>query len=106
MIDEQSSASEHDYASDRSAIGDGTRRREPRSGITFDVTLEVPWNAPEASVQLHSDGVFDLEKTVSDVLGLYGRRPDAAVVRVMQSRDARSVHALIPDLAGPGKGIP
>ena len=42
-----------------------------RSGITFDVTLEVPWNAPEAYV---------------------------AVIRVMQGRDARSVRALIPDL--------
>ena len=57
-----------------------------RSGITFDVTLEVPWNAPEAYVQ-----------TISDVLGLCDRRPDAAVVRVMQGRDARSVRALIPD---------
>ena len=73
-----------------------TRRRKARSGITFGVTLEVPWNAPEAYVQLHSDGVFDLD-TVPDVLGLCGRRPDAAVVRVLQGRDARSVRALIPD---------
>ena len=41
--------------------------------------------------------VFDLEKTVPDVLGYCGRRPDAAVVRVMQGRDAHSVRALIPD---------
>ena len=68
-----------------------------RSGITFDVTLEVPWNAPEDYVQLHSEGVFKLEKTVPDVLGLCGRRPDAAVVRGMQGRDVRSVRALIPD---------
>ena len=70
---------------------------EARSGVTFVVTLEVPWNAPEAYVQLHSDGVFDLEKTVPDVLDLCGQRPDAAVVRVLQGSDARSVRALIPD---------
>ena len=68
-----------------------------RSGITFDVTLDVPWNAPEAYVQLHSEGLFEFEKLVPDVLGLCGRRPDAAVVRVMQGRDARRVRALIPD---------
>ena len=67
-----------------------------RSGITFDVTLEVPWNAPDAYVQLDSVGVVDLD-TVPDVLGLTGRRPEVAVVRVLQGRDERSVHALIQD---------
>ena len=38
----------------------GDTPAEARSGITFGVTLEVPWNALEACVQLHSDGVFDL----------------------------------------------
>ena len=69
----------------------------PESGVTFDVKLDVPWNAPEAYVELHSEGVFDLERTIPDVLGLCDRRPDAAVVRVMQGRDSRSVCALIPD---------
>ena len=78
---------------------------EARSGVTFDVTLEVPWNAPEAYVQLNSDGVFDLEKTVPDVLALCGRRPDAAVVRVLQGGDARSVRALIPDLRALERGF-
>ena len=55
---------------------------------------DVPWNAPP--VHLHSDGVMDLD-TVPDVLGVTGRRPEAAVVRVLQGRDERSVHALIPD---------
>ena len=69
-----------------------------RPGITFDVTLDVPWNAPEAIVHLHSDGVVELDlDTVPDVLGLTGRRPEAAVIRVLQGRDERSVHALIPD---------
>ena len=66
------------------------------SGITFGLTLVVPWNAPEAFVHLHSDGVVDRD-TVPDILGLTGRRPEAAVVRVLQERDARSVHTLIPD---------
>ena len=66
-------------------------------GARSGITLEVPWNAPEAYVQLHSEGVFELEKTVPDVLGLCGWRPDAAVFRVMQGCDARSVRALIPD---------
>ena len=52
---------------------DGDAPAEARSGITFSVTLEVPWNAPEAYVQLDSDGVVDLD-TVPDVLGLVGRR--------------------------------
>ena len=42
-----------------------------RSGITFGVTLEVPWNTPEAYMHLHTDGVVDLD-TVPDVLGLAG----------------------------------
>ena len=71
----------------------GDTPAEARSGITFGVTLDVPWNAPEVYVQLHSDGVFDLDT----ILGLCGRRPDATVVRVLQGRDARSVRALIPD---------
>ena len=69
---------------------------EVRAGIAFGVTLEVPWNALAAYVQLHSDGMFDLD-TVPDVLGLCGRRPDVTVVCVLQGRDARSVRALIPD---------
>ena len=40
--------------------------------------------------------VVDLD-TVPDVLGLACRRPEVAVVRVLQGRDARSVRALIPD---------
>ena len=62
-----------------------------RSDVTFDVTLDIPWNAPEAHIQLHSAGVFDLEKSIQDVFGLCDRRPDAAVVHVTQGRDDRSV---------------
>ena len=44
----------------------GDAPAEARPGITFGVTLEVPWNTPEAHVELHSDGVVDLD-TVPDV---------------------------------------
>ena len=55
-----------------------------RSVVDFNVELQVPWNAPEAYVNLDSDGVYEL-KTVPDVLGLHARRPEAAVVKVTQA---------------------
>ena len=70
-----------------------------RAGITFGVELVVPWDAPEAVVDLHPDGVMDLE-TVPDVIGLTGRRLGAAVCRILQGRDVRSVCALVPDSRG------
>ena len=58
---------------------DGDAAAGSRPGIMFDVTLDVPWNAPEAVVHLHSDGVVELDlDTVPDVLGFTGRRPEAA----------------------------
>ena len=77
-------------ATDSAAVAGG------RAGITFGVELVVPWDALEAVVDLHSDGVLDLD-TVPDVIGLTGRRPGAAVIRVLQGRDVRSIHALVPD---------
>ena len=41
--------------------------------------------------------MFELEETIPDVLGLCDQRPEAAVIRVMQGRDARSVCALVTD---------
>ena len=67
-----------------------------RSGVDFNVELEVSWNAPEAYVNLDSAGVYEL-KTVPDVLGLHARRPEAAVAKVLLGRDSRSVRALVPD---------
>ena len=67
-----------------------------RAGITFGVELVVPWDAPEAVVDLHSDGMMDLD-TVPDVIVLTGKRPGTAVTRVLQGRDVRSVRALVPD---------
>ena len=68
---------------------------DARSGVNFEVVLEVPWNAPEAYLQLYSDGVYELD-TVPDVLGLHGWRPGAAMVRVLLGQDSRSVCTLIP----------
>ena len=47
-----------------------------RSSVTFDVTLEVSWNSPEAHIQLNSAGVFELEESIPDVLGLCDRYCD------------------------------
>ena len=70
-----------------------------RAGITFDVELVIPWNAPEAVVDLHSDILMDLE-IVPDVIGLTGWRPEAAMCRILQGRDAQSMHVLVPDARG------
>ena len=48
--------------------------------------LVLSWYAPEAVVDLHSEGVVDFG-TILDVIGLTGRRPGAAVCRVLQGRD-------------------
>ena len=77
------------------ATGGGTPD-DARSGISFGVMLQVPWNAPEAYVQLDSSGLSDLVM-LPEVLGLTGHWPDPAVVRVTQGRNERSVRALVPD---------
>ena len=56
------------------AAGGGTPD-DARSGISFGVTLQVPWNAPEAYVQLDLAGLSDLV-TLPDALGMTGRHPD------------------------------
>ena len=53
-----------------------------RAGITFNIELVIPLDAPEAVVDLDLDGVVTLH-TVPDVIGLTGRRPGAAVLRHM-----------------------
>ena len=58
---------------------DSAAAAEGRAGITFGVELVVPWDAPEAVVDLNSDDVIDLE-TVPDVIGLTGRQPGATGV--------------------------
>ena len=63
---------------------------ENRAGITFGVELYVPWDAPEAVVDIQSEGVVPL-RSIPDVIGLAGRRSDAAECRILQGRDIRGV---------------
>ena len=72
---------------------------EDRAGITFGVELCVPWDAPEAVVDISSAGVVPL-RHIPDVIGLVGRREGAAESRVLQGRDIRSVRVLVPDCRG------
>ena len=58
------------HSSDTEMATGGDRPTDDRSGVNFDVELQVPWNAPEAYVNLDSDGVNELQ-TVPDVLGLH-----------------------------------
>ena len=72
---------------------------EDRAGITFGVKLYVPWDALEAVVDIHSEGVVPLG-SVPDVVGLVGRRPGVAASRILQGRDVRSIRVLVPDSRG------
>ena len=72
---------------------------ENRAGITLGVELYVPWDAPEAMVDISSEGVVPL-RYFPDVIGLTGRREGAAESRVLKGRDVRSVRVLVPDPRG------
>ena len=78
---------------------EGAALVENRAGITFGVELYVPWDAPEAVVDIQSEGVVNLG-SIPDVIGLTGRRPDAAECRVLPGRDVHSVRVLDPDSRG------
>ena len=75
---------------------EGAALVENRAGITFGVEMYVPWDAPEAVVDIHSEGVLPLG-SIPDVIGLTGRRSDAAESRILQGRDVRSVRVLVLD---------
>ena len=70
-----------------------------RAGITFGDELYVPWDAPEAVVDVSSAGVVPL-RNIPDVISLVSRREGAVESRVLQGRDARNVRVLIPDCRG------
>ena len=72
---------------------------ENKAGITFGMELYVPWDSPEAVVDIHSDGVVPL-RSIPDVIGLAGRQSDAAECRILQGRDVCSVRVLVPDPQG------
>ena len=83
--------------SDHRAL-DGASVVEDRAGITFGVELYVPWDAPEAVVDISSAGVVPL-RHIPDVIGLDGRREGAAESRVLQNKDACSVGVLVSKLS-------
>ena len=80
-------------------VMEGAALVENRAGITFGVELYVPWDAPEAVVDIHSEGMVNLG-SIPDFVGLTGRQPGAAEIRVLQGRDVRSVRVLVPDSRG------
>ena len=69
------------------------------AGKTFGMDLYVPWDAPEAVVDISSAGVVHL-RNLPDVIGLVGRRDNATERRILQGRDPRSIRVLVPDCRG------
>ena len=76
---------------------DGAALADDRSGITFTADLCVPWDAPEAVVDMNSTDLVSLGP-FPDKVGLVGRRKDAAMSRIMKGRDCRSVRFVVPDV--------
>ena len=72
---------------------------DDQSGVTFDVELCIPWDAPEAVVDINSAEVVTLG-SLPDKVVLFGWRKDADVSRILQRRDSRSVGFLVPDARG------
>ena len=70
-----------------------------REGNTFGMDLSVPWDAPEAVVDVSSAGVVPLHD-LPDGMGLVGRHKDATESRILQGRDPRSIRVLVPDCRG------
>ena len=75
---------------------DGAALANDRSGVTFTAELCVPWDAPEAVIDIDSPDLVRLGSLPYKV-GLFGRRTDAAVSRIIAGRDDRSVRFLVPD---------
>ena len=77
----------------RIMAANGAVLAEVRAGITFGVELYITWGAPEAVVDISSEGVVPL-RNVPDVIGLVSHREGAAESHVLQGRDIRSVGLL------------
>ena len=75
---------------------DGAAPADDRPGVMFTAELCVPWDAPEAVVDLDSAELISLG-SFPDKVGLFGRRKEAAVSRIMAGRDSRSVRFVVPD---------
>ena len=75
---------------------DGAASADDRPGVMFTAELCVPWDAPEAVVDVDSEELISLG-SFPDKVGLFGRRKEAAVSRIMAGRDSRSVRFVVPD---------
>ena len=75
---------------------DGAALADDRSGVTFTAELCMPWDAPEAVIDIDSSDLVSLG-SFPDKVGLFGRRKDAAVSHIMAGRDSRSVRFVVPD---------
>ena len=84
---------------------DGAASADDRSGVTFTAELCVPWDAPEAVVDIDSTELISLG-SFPDKVGLFGRRKEAAVSRIMAGRDSRSVRFVVPDGRIVDRGYP
>ena len=73
---------------------EGAALVDDHAGIMFDVELCVPWDAPEAVVDINLVGVVPLG-SVPDKVGLFSRRKEAAASRILQDRDSRSIRFLV-----------
>ena len=78
---------------------EGAALVDDRSGVTFDVELCIPWDAPEAIVDINSADVVTLG-SLPDKVGFFGRQRDAAISRILQGRDSCSVRFLVTDARG------
>ena len=56
----------------------------------------MPWDAPEAVVDIDSTELISLG-SFPDKVGLFGRRKEAAVSHIMGGRNSRSVRFVVPD---------
>ena len=75
---------------------EGAASADDRSGVIFTAELCVPWDAPEAVVDLDSAELVSLGP-FPDKVGLFGRRKDAEMSRIMRGRDSRSIRFVVPD---------
>ena len=75
---------------------DGVALVDNRSDFTFTAELCIPWDAPEAVIDIDSADLVGLG-SFPDKVGLFGRRKDAAVSRILAGRDSRSVRFVVPD---------
>ena len=78
---------------------DGAALVENRAGITFGVELYVPWDAPEAVVDIQSEVVVPL-RSIPDVIGLAGRRSDATECRIFYMVETFAVYVFWYQIRG------